>query len=183
MLGKLLKYELKSTAKFFVPMYFAILVITTLNSIFIRKNVFVEAQGIINMVIGGLFIAITTLTIVIIVKRFKKNLLGDEGYLMFTLPVKSSSLILSKYISALIWVLLTMIVSSMAIIIYSNALFTDIGGLFGDGTMFSINSIMISGKQLVRNNQDIIIIASVVGLTLSAISIVVFVIYNSIAIA
>lgn len=183
MLGKLLKYELKSTAKFFVPMYFAILAITTLNSIFIRKNVFMEAQGIMNMVIGGLFIAITTLTIVIIVKRFKKNLLGDEGYLMFTLPVKSSSLILSKYISALIWVLLTIIVSSMAVIIYSNALFTDIGGLFGDGTMFSINSIMISGKQLVRNNQDIIIIASVVGLTLSAISIVVFVIYNSIAIA
>ena len=79
MLGKLLKYELKSTAKFFVPMYFAILAITTLNSIFIRKNVFMEAQGIMNMVIGGLFIAITTLTIVIIVKRFKKNLLGDEG--------------------------------------------------------------------------------------------------------
>ena len=182
-IGKLLKYELKSTAKFFVPMYIAILAITTLNSIFIRKDVFIEAQGIINMVIGGLFIAITTLTIVIIVKRFKKNLLGDEGYLMFTLPVKSSSLILSKYISALIWVLLTIIVSSMAIIIYSNALFTDIGGLFGDGTIFSINSIMISGKQLVRNNQDIIIIASVVGLTLSAISIVIFVIYNSIAIA
>ncbi|MBZ6004431.1 MULTISPECIES: hypothetical protein [Paraclostridium] len=183
MLGKLLKYELKSTAKFFVPMYFAILAITTLNTIFIRKNVFIEAQGIINMVIGGLFIAITTLTIVIIVKRFKKNLLGDEGYLMFTLPVKSSSLILSKYISALIWVLLTMIVTAMAVIIYSNALFTNVGGLFGDGTTFSISNIMISGKELVRNNQDIIIIASVVGLTLSSISIVVFVIYNSIAIA
>ncbi|MDO7205551.1 hypothetical protein Q5M85_17015 [Paraclostridium bifermentans] len=72
MLGKLLKYELKSTAKF-VPMYMAILAITTLNSIFIRKDVFIEAQGIINMVIGGLFIAITTLTIVIIVKRFKRT--------------------------------------------------------------------------------------------------------------
>ncbi|RDC48442.1 hypothetical protein DVA85_28910 [Acinetobacter sp. RIT592] len=102
---------------------------------------------------------------------------------MFTLPVKSSSLILSKYISALIWVLLTIIVSSMAIIIYSNALFTDIGGLFGDGTMFSINSIMISGTQLVKNNQDIIIIVSVIGLTLSSISVVIFAIYNSISIA
>ncbi|MDO7205552.1 hypothetical protein Q5M85_17020 [Paraclostridium bifermentans] len=102
---------------------------------------------------------------------------------MFTLPVKSSSLILSKYISALIWVLLTIIVSSMAIIIYSNALFTDIGGLFGDGTTFSMSNIMISGKELVKNNQDIIIIASVIGLTLSAISIVIFVIYNSIVIA
>lgn len=183
MLGKLLKYELKSTAKFFVPMYIAILVITTLNTIFIRKNVFVEAQGIINMVIGGLFIAITTLTIVIIVKRFKKNLLGDEGYLMFTLPVNSSSLILSKYISALIWVLLTMIVTAMAVIIYSNALFTNVGGLFGDGTTFSISNIMVSGEELVKNNQDIIIILSIIGLILSGISIVVFVIYNSIAIA
>lgn len=152
MLGKLLKYELKSTAKFFVPMYFAILVITTL-------------------------------TIVIIVKRFKKNLLGDEGYLMFTLPVNSSRLILSKYISALIWVLLTMIVTAMSVIIYSNALFTNVGGLFGDGTIFSISNIVISGNELVKNNQDIIIIFSIIGLILSSISIVVFVIYNSIAIS
>lgn len=183
MLGKLLKYELKSSAKFFVPMYFAILAITTLNSIFMRKNLFVGAQPIINMVVGALFIALTTLTVVIIVRRFKKNLLGNEGYLMFTLPVSSSKLILSKYISALIWIFLTIIVTMMVVIIYSNGLFRGSGGLFGDGTQFSIGHIMTSGNELVKNNQDIIIIASVIGLILSAISIVVFVIYNSIAIA
>lgn len=176
MLGKLLKYELKSSAKFFVPMYFAILAITTLNSIFMRKNLFVGAQSIINMVVGALFIALTTLTVVIIVRRFKKNLLGNEGYLMFTLPVSSSKLILSKYISALIWIFLTIIVTMMVVIIYSN-------GLFRDGTQFSIGHIITFGNELVKNNQDIIIIASVIGLILSAISIVVFVIYNSIAIA
>ena len=176
MLGKLLKYELKSSAKFFVPIYFAILAITTLNSIFMRKNLFVEAQVIINMVVGALFIALITLTVVIIVKRFKKNLLGNEGYLMFTLPVSSSKLILSKYISALIWIFLTIIVTMMAVMIYSN-------GIFGDGTQFSISNIMIPGNKLVENNQYLIMIVSVIGLILSAISIVVFVIYNSIAIA
>lgn len=183
MLGKLLKYELKSSAKFFVPMYFVILAITTLNSIFMRKSVFVEAQPIINMVVGALFIALTTLTVVIIVRRFKKNLLGNEGYLMFTLPVSSEKLILSKYISALIWIFLTIIVTMMVVIIYSNGLFTGSEGLFGDGTTFSISNIMTSGNELVKNNQYLIIIASVIGLILSAISIVVFVIYNSIAIA
>ncbi|GAA0714637.1 ABC transporter permease [Paraclostridium ghonii] len=168
MLGKLLKYELKSTAKFFVPMYFAILVITTLNSIFMRKNVFQEAQGIISMVIGALFIALTTLTIIVIVKRFKKNLLGDEGYLMFTLPVSSGKLILSKYISALIWISLTAVVTMMAVIIYTNGMDPVIEGFF---------------RHYFKDNQTFIMALTIIVLTLSAISTVVFIIYNSIAIA
>lgn len=168
MLGKLLKYELKSSSKFFIPMYFAILVITTLNSIFMRKNMFQEAQGIISMVIGALFIALTTLTIIVIVKRFKKNLLGDEGYLMFTLPVSSSKLILSKYISALIWIFLTGVVTIGAVIIYANGMDTVIEGFF---------------RYYFKDNQNVIMIITMAVLVLSLISIVVFIIYNSIAIA
>ncbi|WP_371025154.1 ABC transporter permease [Paraclostridium ghonii] len=169
MLGKLLKYELKSSSKFFIPMYFAILVITTLNSIFMRKNMFQEAQGIISMVIGALFIALTTLTIIVIVKRFKKNLLGDEGYLMFTLPVSSGKLILSKYISALIWILLTGVVTMAAVIIYANGMITLSEGIFRN--------------YLANDNQNFTIILAMIGLVLSSISIVVFIVYNSIAIA
>lgn len=168
MLGKLLKYELKSSSKFFIPMYFAILVITTLNSIFMRKNVFQEAQGIISMVIGALFIALTTLTIIVIVKRFKKNLLGDEGYLMFTLPVSSTKLILSKYISALIWIFLTGLVTIASVIIYTSGIDPVIEGFF---------------RYYFKDNQNVMMIIAMVVLILSLISTVVFIIYNSIAIA
>lgn len=55
--------------------------------------------------------ALGVLTIVVTIQRFRKNLLGDEGYLMFTLPVSTSSLILSKCITALIYAVLSFIVA------------------------------------------------------------------------
>ena len=38
----------------------------------------------------GLFMAAFVLTLIIQIQRFSKNLLGDEGYLMFTLPASVS---------------------------------------------------------------------------------------------
>ena len=46
------------------------------------------------------------LTLVLIIQRFNRNLLKDEGYLMFTLPVSVHSLLFSKLLSALLWCVL-----------------------------------------------------------------------------
>lgn len=44
----------------------------------------------------ALCVAIVVLTAMIIIQRFNKNLIGDEGYLMFTLPVSHVQLLTSK---------------------------------------------------------------------------------------
>ncbi|HDF2774537.1 TPA: ABC transporter permease [Clostridioides difficile] len=106
MLGKLLKYELKASGRIFIPLYIAILIVAVFNGIFMNTNI-LQVQGIGILVLTSLFMALGVLTI----QRFRKNLLGDEGYLMFTLPVSTSSLILSKCITALIYAVLSFIVA------------------------------------------------------------------------
>lgn len=51
------------------------------------------------------------------IQRFYKNLLGDEGYLMFTLPVKTWQNILSKLIFAVFWTISSGLVTIVSIII------------------------------------------------------------------
>lgn len=53
-------------------------------------------------IIVAIITAIFVLNVIIIIQRFWKGLLKEEGYLMFTLPVTTRSLILSKVLSALI---------------------------------------------------------------------------------
>lgn len=66
------------------------------------------------MVFGALLIAMFVITILVLVQRFSKNLLGDEGYLIFTLPVNSTQILLSKYLVALMWTLLSGIVAFLS---------------------------------------------------------------------
>lgn len=42
-------------------------------------------------------VALFVLTMIVIIQRFYKGLLCDEGYLMFTLPVKPWQLIATKW--------------------------------------------------------------------------------------
>ncbi|MGL5692850.1 MAG: ABC transporter permease [Peptostreptococcaceae bacterium] len=116
MLGKLLKYEFKSTARVFLPLYATLLVVAILNGFFLNSEIF-NVQGLLMMVFGALLIALFVVTVIVLIQRFNKNLLGDEGYLMFTLPVKSSSILLSKYLVALLWTFLSVIVSVIAFFI------------------------------------------------------------------
>ena len=100
MLGKLTKYEFKATARVLLPAYLALLLVTVLGKVLLAVPPVQEA---LNGAIAGFFVVIYMLMIMgvlfltffISVQRFYKNLLGDEGYLMHTLPVKVSTHILS----------------------------------------------------------------------------------------
>ena len=48
------------------------------------------------------------------ISRFKRNLLGDEGYLMHTLPVKTRDNILSKSIVSVVWTIVSFFVVGLA---------------------------------------------------------------------
>ncbi|MEF9990536.1 MAG: ABC transporter permease [Romboutsia sp.] len=113
MLGKLLKYELKANVRIFIPLYIAILSVSIINGFSLSTELF-QMQNIATFILVGLMVALAVITIVLIVQRFNKNLLGDEGYLMFTLPVSSRKLILSKFISSLIWSVCSVIVAMLS---------------------------------------------------------------------
>ena len=105
MLGKLIKYDLKALAKILAPLWGVLLVMGLIFGISIRSNL----DGIGNtmivfslVVIVAVIVAIFVMNVIIVIQRFWNGLLQEEGYLMFTLPVTTRSLILSKVISALI---------------------------------------------------------------------------------
>lgn len=117
MLGKLLKYEVKATARTFVPFYLAVILFGLINRFFMGLEIAGSAQGIIRLFEGIFYgayaltiIATMVLTLFIILQRFYKNLVGDEGYLMFTLPVKTSQNILAKLLVASMWIVVSVVV-------------------------------------------------------------------------
>ena len=111
MLGKLLKHELRATARFMWVVFAAMAGM----SVFARLSFsFYDESGntAVNMLLSGLLILwIISLiagalgTLVLLVKRFHQNLLTDEGYLMFTLPANVHQLVWSKLIAAVIWLI------------------------------------------------------------------------------
>ena len=125
MLGKLLKYELKATSRVFIPLYIAILVVSIVNGLSLNLEI-LNIQGLATIVLMCLFISLFVITIVVTIQRFNKNLLKDEGYLMFTLPVSSKYLVLSKYLTSLIWTFLSFIVAFLSFtIIFTIATYGD----------------------------------------------------------
>lgn len=116
MLGKLMKYELKACGRIFIPLYIAILCVAAIIGIFSNTQM-LQIPAILIFVLMALFIALSVMTVVLILQRFKKNLLEDEGYLMFTLPVSTKSLIFSKYLTSVIYIIFSTIISILAFVI------------------------------------------------------------------
>lgn len=125
MLGRLIKYEFKAGSKMFLLLYAALLFVSIINSILIYIGSGVDQSNVVLNAIQSIFmfgyviliVAVGISTLVLIIMRFYKNLLGDEGYLMFTLPVGTDSQILSKLITALIWTVLSALVMIISIFI------------------------------------------------------------------
>ena len=119
MLGKLIGYETKAFGRIMVPLYIAMLafaLFTGLSFRFVPEEIMQGLPGIlIGMLYGILMMAIIAMTCVLAVTRLYKNLLGQEGYLMFSLPTDTATLIVSKVISVLIWTCLSTMVAFMAI--------------------------------------------------------------------
>lgn len=116
---KLMKYEWKACARICLPLYGAMLLMSVVNALMASDS----AQNIMNgiptailaMLYFALLVAVFVVTAVILIQRFYKNLLGDEGYLMFTLPVTVAQHIWSKVVVAVAVCLLSGIVAILSI--------------------------------------------------------------------
>lgn len=123
MLNKLLKYEFKSTGRTFLPIYGALLITSFLTRLFVFNKDFSNSfflslfQVVISSLFGFLLMAVFILTLVVSLQRFYKNLLGEEGYLSMTLPVRPWQHILCKSLTSLVWYIFSSIAAILAFVI------------------------------------------------------------------
>lgn len=104
MLGKLLKYDFRSMWKQFAFIWPAALALALVNRFTLTlagNGQFSDIiAGVAGLVYAAILIAMCVIAVIFVIQRFYKGLLGDEGYLMNTLPVKPWQLITSKLVCA-----------------------------------------------------------------------------------
>ena len=117
MLSKLLKYELKATGRIFLPLFLALLLFAVINRFTLGPDNF-ETPAMISMAIYiVILVGILVMTFIMMIQRFNKNLLSDEGYLMLTLPVKPWKHIVSKLFVSMLWIVISGIAALMSILV------------------------------------------------------------------
>ena len=113
MLRKLMKHEFRATGRVMGPL-FGLLLIAALAARF-SVGVLLESDARFLNLLGGLFVTafaiaiagVCVMSLVLMINRFRTNLLGDEGYIMFTLPASVHQQIWSKLIVSAVWFIAT----------------------------------------------------------------------------
>ncbi len=132
MLSKLINHEFKATRRIFLPFYGLIFALAIINAISIALDHSLESLpgGWILVAYIVAMCAIGIIAFVYMIRRFYVNLLGDEGYLMFTLPVRPSELIWSKCIVSVVWFFVSALVGILSLIIVTISISGLIRGSF-----------------------------------------------------
>ena len=115
MLGHLLKHEFRATGRRMLPTLGVLALLGLLANLSIRLLESGVGDGtvlriLLVLFVVAFFVGITVawiMTLVLMISRFYRNLLKDEGYLMFTLPANTHELIWSKLIVSTVWFLAT----------------------------------------------------------------------------
>lgn len=126
MLGKLIKYDMKASTSMLGVCYLAVLILSLLVSgmgrllsdisqgkdLGIAATLAVTSVAVLWIVsLAGTAIA----ALIAVLRRFYMNLMGDQGYLTLTLPVKASTHVLSKLISGFAILLVSALVMMLGI--------------------------------------------------------------------
>lgn len=121
-----MKHEIKASARFFVPVIGVFAVMLVLERL--SMNLFLAEEPNLYSVWGNIASAIVSaisfLTVVALIAllagptlyaatRFYRNMLGDEGYLSFTLPVTTTQHLMSKLLIAGLWQVVMILVASL----------------------------------------------------------------------
>lgn len=109
MLRKLLKHEFRATGRIMLPLFGILLLASVGANLSIRgladsDNTLLRTLGVILIMLFIIAIAaVGIISFVLMINRFYKNLLQDEGYVMMTLPVSIHQQIWSKLIVSTVW--------------------------------------------------------------------------------
>lgn len=124
MLGKLMKHEFRATGRIMLPLLGAELLLSVLAGFSVRgldriENMsFLGVTYILTLAVFflGLF-ALAVVAFVLMIQRFYKNLLRDEGYLAMTLPVSVDEQIWAKLLVSFVWFAAVTVLSTAAMLV------------------------------------------------------------------
>lgn len=122
MLGKIIKHEFKATYGVYILMFVALFAVTCAEKVtqyidmdFALWDVFKILLTIV-FVLFVIFMAFASQIVSVV--RFYKSMTKDQAYLTHTIPVKESTIIWGKAITAFVWIILSFIASGIAAIIF-----------------------------------------------------------------
>ena len=164
MTGKLIKYEFRSVIRQIGVLWAATpimaIIFMLIDKFYMQSEAFETGksafastlQMISGFVYAGVFMALIVATVLIILQRFYKGLLRDEGYLMHTLPVKPWQLITAKGFTAFVVVIISGIIAVISIFILIGVsisisisdleeLLADIFGMYGEEPVYILYTI------------------------------------------
>ena len=165
MLKKLIKNEYIATARFMIPLYIVLAVLTVMNKIIlmIEDNSQLEevlGENIVYNFVSGLLLvtyilsifAVFALTVIFIIKRFYDNMLKDEAYLSFTLPVTTKQHLYSKVVVSYTWIVVSSVVVMASLFVMGA----------GEGVTEEVNTVVKGLRQLLEEGYGPEILAGVV---------------------
>jgi hypothetical protein len=121
MLKKLLKYDFRAMFNVLLPGYAILIFLSLFNRM---SEVISNKVAILKIPAGFIFIiyviiliGVPMATFITSITNYYKNLAGDEGYLMHTLPVTKKDLVLSKLIAYFVTIIISVIVSIVGLFI------------------------------------------------------------------
>ena len=124
MLSKLIKYEFKATARKMLPLMAAVVALAALSGVSVMMLDKAEDYGFLTAVFVATLMAffvcifaVCVMAVVVMIQRFYNNILGSEGYMMFTLPVSVDALVWAKLIVSFVWFLATAVTCVLAMIV------------------------------------------------------------------
>lgn len=94
-----MKYECKAVGRILLPLYGGWIIVAMLMAFTLNTRI----AGLSSLLYGFFTAAAVVITALILIQRFYKNLLGNEGYFMFALPVTTGKHVMNKIFSASIW--------------------------------------------------------------------------------
>ena len=137
MLIKLLKHEFRATARIMGPLY---LILLAMALGFNASARLMDTSNVVLNILAALVIlayvaaviGVFVVAFLLMLQRFYKNLLRDEGYLMFTLPASVHQHVWSKLIVSAVWFILTgvMTVLSAFVAAFDVRFLTDLAEIF-----------------------------------------------------
>ncbi|MBP7060132.1 MAG: hypothetical protein KBA87_06900 [Lachnospiraceae bacterium] len=136
MLIKIFKYDFLESGRKLLPGILAMLLLSLAQGIVLAYNLVKKnaVNGSLQIIFGILIVVVTAFIIGIIIAamiiqitQYNSTIYGARGHLTNVLPVNTSSMLGGKLLSASLWVLISIMVSGIAIAIIFGCLFLNLG--------------------------------------------------------
>ncbi len=134
MLGKLIKHEIRHSARYHIAILVATVAVTAVVGLSLLTDSAI-LSALTCFALGVTGIATVIVTLVSVIKNFYDTIYGRQGYLTLTLPVKGSTVLVSKVLVSFLWIIVGFVATAvpyLLIFLYAKVKTSALTDMFGD---------------------------------------------------